>query len=179
MADKPKYSHIRDYKQYLERFPRTGALKVGSFYSYAYNFQLNYEWDELKFYDHMPLTFIFAIDTEHNHAIGINFHHMPVRPRLLWLNRVKTIAKHVQEEIQIRGLGGRPVYKISGLNYPRVYKVLAKSKIAIRRYRLNEIRFLRKIDVRFIDEVMRYYARTWLGVNIDQIRNRYLKYKVK
>jgi len=174
---KPNYKNIRAYLNYLKTFKLTNSIYPGRFYGYTYNFRKDYDWNELKFYDYMPLSFIFEIDPKTNSALGINFHHMPVRPRLLWINRVKQIAKRFEEEIQIKDYNSRPVYKIKGLNYPRVYKILLKSKIAIRRYKLDKMFYLRNIDLGNIDEVMRYYAKTYVAVNIDNIKQRYSDYK--
>ena len=164
---------------YLKGFKMTNRIYPGRFYAYNYNFKKDYDWDDLKFYDYMPLTFIFEIDPKTNTALGINFHHIPVRPRILWLNRVKQIAEMFDEEIKIKDYTKRPVYKISGLDYPRVYKVLLKSKIAIRRYKLNKIHYLRNIDIASIDEVMHYYAKTYVAVGISEIANRYSSYRPK
>jgi len=175
--EKPNYNNIRAYLNYLKSFKLTNSLYPGRFYAYSYNFKKDYPWDELKFYDYMPLTYIWEIDQKTNTAIGMNFHHMPVKARLLWINRIKQLSKHYGEEIRIKDYESRPVYKIQGLNYPRVYKVLMKSKIAIRRYKLDKMFYLRNVDLGSIDDVMRYYAKTYVAVNINHIKSRYSEYK--
>lgn len=176
---KPNYNSIAAYHRYLMQFPKTGNLQVGRFYAYLYNFSKDYPFEELKYYDFEPLTFVFSIGPG-EYFTGINFHHMPVRPRILWLNRVIKMARRVDTDISTRFTGGtgRPVWRIYGLNYPKVYKVLFKSKIAIRRYRFDRVGMLRTIPINDIDQVMHYYARTYYASNIKQIANRYRKYRL-
>jgi hypothetical protein len=173
---KPRYNSIQSYLKLLRKFPRTGQLQVGRFYCFSYKFLEEYDWEILRHFDFLPLTYIFSRTVKH--AIGINFHQIPPLPRQIWLSRVKQISQHVGEPIEIRGLlGGRPVYKIRGLNYPRVWQILRKTKVAIRKYRVNEIHQLRSIDLRVIDEVMKYFANTYVSSNIQNIRKRYNQYR--
>lgn len=178
MAEKPRYNSVGAYHRYLMNFPRTGNIQVGRFFTYLYDFSKDYPYKELKYYDFEPLTFIFSIGPG-EYFTGINFHHIPVRPRLLWLNRVIKLARRVDNNISTRFTGGtgRPVYRIYGLNYPLVYRILFKSKIAIRRYRFDRVSLLRAIPVNDVDQVMRYYARTYYGVGYEQIVSRYKKYR--
>jgi len=176
MEDDPNFKSISDYRHYIkETFDRIGTVRAGRFYLYFYNFATDYPWDELKFYDWMPLTYVWERDK--THFIGMNFHHMPVRPRLLWMGRVRKLAKQIDEAIAIKGLGGQPIWKIRNLNYPRVYQILRKSKIAIRRYRLDRVKDLRAVDIRYVEDVMHWIARTYMGVSVKTMTSRYLEYK--
>lgn len=172
------YTNVNEYLKYIkENFKTVGNVSAGKFFCFFYNFSREYKWSELKFYDFFPLSFIFERDGKY--AIGMNFHHVPERPRHIWIDRVRKISKHLDEQIMIKGLGGRPVYKIYNLNYPRVYKILMKSKIAIRRYRLDRISQLRAVDLAQLDETMKWVSKTYMGVTIKQIQQRYLNYKPK
>lgn len=175
-----QYASIVAYHRYLKKFKYVGNILPGRFYAYVYDFSKDYPYEELKFYDFEPISFIFEILPESNSFLGLNFHHMaPPQVRLLWLNRVIKFARLIDDPIQTKFTGGtgRPVFKIGGLNYPRVYQVLRKSKIAIRRYRMDRVSMLRAIPVNEIDEVMRYYSRTYYGTGIKQIIARYQNYK--
>jgi len=182
-SSKTNYGNIKAYMDYLKTFKLTQSIFPGRFYTYNYKFRKDYDWDDLKFYDFMPLAFIFEIDPQTNSAIGMNFHHMPVKARILWLNRLKKLAGQ-WEKLQVtdkeafgfKTQSNRPVYKITGLNYPRVYKILMKSKIAIRRYKLDKMFYLRNIDIGSLDEAMNYFAKTYVAVDINAIKSRYANY---
>lgn len=170
------YTNVNEYLKYIkDNFKLTGNINAGRFYHYFYNFSREYPWKELKFYDFFPLTFIFERDGKY--ALGLNFHHLSEKPRHIWLDRVRKLSKQLDEQIKIKGLGGRPVYKIYNLDYPRVYKILMKSKIGIRRYRLDRISQLRAVDLAQLDETMKWISKTYMGVTIKQIQKRYLQYK--
>lgn len=173
-----KYSDISEYFKFLNySFERTNNIQVGKFYSFTYHFDFwKYGWDNVKFYDWYPFSFIFEINAEKNYAVGLNFHHIPLIPRQIWLKRVLKLGSSIGSKVRIVQFGGRPVFKISGLNYPLVYKVLRKSKIAIRRYNLHKMEDIRAIPIKYVEETLRYYAKTYYGVGINQIWRRYNDY---
>ena len=167
-----------DYMDYLDtEFKTTTKLYPNRMYTYDYKFSQDYPYKELKFYDWKPLVYIFEIRGKY--AIGMNFHHIPPKARQIWFDRVEKLSKRLDNNIRIKGLGGRPVYKIHGLNYPRVYQVLQKSKISIRKYRFDRMSNVRDVDLRKFREVSSFFANTYFDVDISDIRKRYNIYKPK
>lgn len=166
---------IRDYMKFLrDNFKLTRSMRPGRFYTYNYNFSRDYPFEELKYYDFQPFVYIFEVSGKY--AIGINFHHIPVKARMMWFDRIERLSKRLDTTIRLKGLGGRPVYRLYGLNYPAVYQVLRKSKIAIRKYRLDRMVQIRAIDIRKFREVSSFFARTYFAVGIKEIIGRYQKY---
>jgi len=166
---------ISDYFKYLRtNFKFTRKIVPGRMYSYHYNFSKEYPREEVRLYDYEPLVFIFEVRGKY--ALGMNFHHMPPKPRMIWFDRISKLSRRLDETVRIRGLGGQPVYRIYGLNYPKVYQVLRKTKVAIRKYRLDRITNARAIDLRKFKEVSAFFARTYFDANIADIRMRYNKF---
>jgi hypothetical protein len=167
---------VTDYLKYLRtNFNKDTIIRPGRFYSYHYDFSRDYPIKELRFYDFEPL--IFCFETFGNYFLGLNFHHIPPKSRQIWFDRIEKISKELNTVVKMRGLGGRPIYRIYGLNYPKVYQVLRKSKIAIRKYRKDRVYHLRAIDIRKFREVSSFFANTYFDINVNEIISRYNKFR--
>lgn len=162
-----KYNNISEYKKFIrENFKAGGSLKLGGFYSYNYLFSLDEDFDKLKFYDWLPITLILDINIKNKTFSGLNFHHMPVKPRQIWLNRVKNLLPEKFES------GGIQYFKELS-NQNRALGILLKSKIAVRNYRFDRVRDIRSLEVDKLDEVIKFFAKSYFSVSIEQIKNRY------
>lgn len=166
------YGLITEYISYLKTFKRSATIRPGYFYLYNYAFYEHYPIEELKFYDYWPLTFVFQImrKPQGQYFLGMNFHHMPVKARQYWLNRVKRMARVYFEK------GG--VRRLPAFNYDNATKVMRKGKLTVRQYRNEAVRNLRIVPLEELDTLMKFYAKTYYGVTIAQVRAKYLRERV-
>jgi hypothetical protein len=172
MEDKIDYGSILEYIEYLDSFKKTSKISSGYFYTYHYNFHKHYPIEELKFYDWRPLSFVFSIVNEDKpYFYGLNFHHLPVKARQWWLRKVKSAASSYFEQGGIR--------RIPGLNYNTLQKIMKKGLFGVRKYRFEAVKELRIIRLEDLDEIMKFYGRTYYGVTIKQIQARYSKFRPK
>jgi hypothetical protein len=169
---KMDYGSIVEYNRYLNGFKRAKTLRAGYFYVYKYNFYKNYPIQELKYYDYRPLVFIFNVTNRENgkYFIGINFHHLPVKARQFWLRKLQSIAK------RYFNMGG--VQRIPGLNYDTLQKVMKKSIFGVRQYRANAIKDLREIPLDKLEDIMKFYAKTYYGITIREVQAKYNQFRI-
>jgi hypothetical protein len=162
--------NIRSYLKFLDAtaIPAT-TIGLGKFYSYWYKFDTNVDYDELKFYDYFPLVYAFGYTK--NGFYGLNFHHLPPKARQIWLSRIIDISP---DNFDKEGETQMPY-----LDCPSVYRIMIKSKIGVRRYRYDRLNTLRVIERQHINNTMKFVAKTYFNVGINQIRARYLNYRPK
>jgi hypothetical protein len=166
----PRLNNLSSYRKYIrENLKVTKDFKLGGFYSYNYKFSLDYEFDKLKFFDWLPISFIMNINMEKKTFVGLNLHHMPVKSRQIWLSRLK---KRYPNKFEIGGI--KLLRELADEDLAT--KLLLKSKIAIRNYRFDRVRDLRIISLDQIEEIIRFYSNTYFAVNMNQINNRYNQY---
>jgi len=171
----PNYGGINDYVKYLKtEFKPEGTIIPGRFYTMNYKFSLDYKDDKLKFYDFMPLYYCF--EKWDGGVVGMNFHHMPIQARTVWLDRVRNMSSQIDAMIPYIDFRNPRIYRIPGLNYPQVYKLLMKTKIAIRRYRYDRMYDVRAVPLQNVWEVLHFYSRTYFGCTIKDIDQRWLHY---
>jgi hypothetical protein len=170
-----KYNRLREYERYLRlNFPSVKTIGVNRFYVYDYIFFLSYPYSELKYYDWKVLGYCFR--QTKSHIWCLNFHHIPVTQRWHWMENVRKLSKKLQEDLPFINFDDARLTRIPGLNYPLVWKVLKKSKIAIRCYRKEAILNLRQVYLKDFSEVSRYCAKTYFDVGIKAIDARYASY---
>ena len=170
MAD-GQYININEYILYLRKnFRRSNNLKTGLMYSYQYMFNKDpkfqkADYDKVKFYDFCPLTFVFDINSDTDTFFGLNFHHLPIKARRLWLTRVMKISK-----IQFRKPGAN---RIPFLMYHQLKSMFRKSTFGVRQYKWDRIKDMRIIPNERWEEVIEYYSRTYYGVTLRAVQNKY------
>jgi len=170
------YGRIVEYNNFLKTFPRASKIQTGYFYTYSYEFKTNYPKSELKYYDFKPLCFIFkrfkferkVEKTQGVCSVGLNFHHLPIKARQWWLNKIKVVAFKYFEK------GG--IIKIPGLNEDTLPRIMKKSSFGFRNYDEINISNLRQIRLEDLDEVMKFYGKTYYGVTIKQIQAKYANF---
>ena len=162
------YIDINDYLKYLnESTQRVSSLQLGAFYTYNYNFYKDKRpYDEVKFYDKVPLIFLFDFKKSKNGSnlfFGLNFHHLPVKSRQIWLSRIKKIHSQAMQKNK----------RMNTVDYRQLFYMFKKSTIGVRQYRLEAVSRNRRVPTDNLDEIMKYYAKTYYGVTYDQVASKY------
>ena len=173
---KSKYRNINEYLGYIEHtFQRAGNVKPGSLYTYKYDFLMNPEnknlpHGEIKFWDFFPLTYVFAVNQKQRTFTGLNMHRLPLEERLFWLDR---ITKMYDDKFKIKEANQLPIIYYEALKGIGVYK---KSTIwATRQYALYRGFDYRIIPLEYWNELFKFYASTFYGVNMNQVASKYRK----
>jgi hypothetical protein len=168
------YSNLNKYIRYInESFEPRQKLFIGSFYSYVYELtqedKINIPYNKLKFYDLMPLTYFFDVHPKHPHLLrGINFHHLPINIRLLYLTKMKKITESAfNRDTRLLILNE---YRILLNMYRKA------TRASIRNYDVSKIRDARKIPNSKIQETLNWYASTHYGIGIGMVESRYLRF---
>jgi len=159
---------INDYIRYLKDFERTGNLIRGRLYTYNYLFNKapnfkNKEWETIKFYDWMPCTFVFDINSKAKSFTGINLHFLPVQSRKIWLSRLAKTNPSRNDRIPLK--------------YDQLKLMMMKSKFGIRQYNMGRVQQLRVVPFEYYRDLFEFSAKTYLGVTLDWVSNRYRQYK--
>jgi hypothetical protein len=168
MAD--SFENIKEYVKYLRTFPLSRRIFLGSFYSFVYDFDKeNKSFNEIKYYDLMPLVFITGRHEKYPNLIqGINFHHMPLNVRNKYIEIIKTLVKEDFEKDK---------RLVSIARYDLLVKMFRKAtKIAVRNYYIENISDLRKVENSDIEKTLKYYANTYYGINISNMERNYIRY---
>jgi hypothetical protein len=174
-TDTKGLGHLGHYKKYIEFFDRASIVLSGYMYAYYYMFQRKgVPQEKLRFYDWWPLTFVFQVDFKERRFYGLNFHHLPVRTRLIWLARIKRLyaAKFPTDEIKRNFLTPKRI----PMTYKRLVLILIKSKYGIRQYRMDRVRKLRIVPNTQWEQAMRYFSKTYYRVTYEQKVNDYNRY---
>ena len=160
------YTSIRKYFDYVNSVSTvTNKFIPGYFYSYEYRYdRKDKTYFDLKFYDRFPLVFLIGKGPGENTYIGLNFHQIPVRSRLIWLTKFDKICDILKEDV-------RAVYR-----YEFLKAMFKKATFGVRVYRVDRVFKLRKIDSREMQEISRFYSKTYHGANIDLIDMRYAQH---
>jgi len=169
------YADLSEYRRKLLQYPKisVGAMRTGSMYAYYYDFDVEqYSLDILKYFDHMPLTFITQIIIKHNMLQGINLHHMPLEIREVWYKRIMFVI-HIGRLLQM----GKKIDRVSWLNYQRMVMIFRDSKYAVRNYKIDNIKEVRQIPLDQIDNLINYYARTYYGASYSQVVTQFKQQK--
>lgn len=162
-----------DYKsvsEYLKKADEVGnratVIRKGRFYAYQYVFNKDNSFNEIKFWDVFPLTFVFEV--KGRYFWGLNFHHIPRQSRLIWLARIKKIY-----EMQIENDKA-----LTSLNYSRLFSAFKKATYGIRQYRIDRVKSLKRIATPDqVDELMRIVSDTYYGVNATAVFQKYAQFK--
>jgi hypothetical protein len=168
------YADINDYIKYLhENSERVGTLQLGAFYTYNYDFYKDKRpYEEVKFYDRIPLIFLFDFKKAKNGSnlfIGLNFHHLPVKARQIWLSRIRSYYTQLMESNK----------RLNTIDYKQLFYVHKKAILGVRQYRLEAVSRNRRIATTDLDEILKYYSKTYYGVTYDQVANKYRTTKAR
>jgi len=179
MAFRPKpkseFGVLAKYVKFIkDNFPRAKVIRPGEFYAYTYRFdKTQYPYSELKFWDVMPLVFVYELHkNKENEKMfrAINFHHAPVRPRQIWLNRTINLTGEAFER-------NKRLTRLA--SWQRLFVMMKKiSKKTVRQYYLKRMIQPRHIPNDRVEEVIRYYARTYYGISISQVEAQYLIFRL-
>jgi len=166
----PRFLNINKYIQHIRKtYKRINLIQKGNLYTYTYlfNHAPNFDkqdYEKIKFYDYMPVTFIFDIDEKNKTFTGINFHHLPVASRLIWLNRLKKMRGKLFEQEGVN----RVILRYGVLKF-----LMKKSIFGIRKYRMDRTRELRIVPNQQWEELLSIYSRTYFGVTLAQVEQKY------
>lgn len=163
--DPRKYASISGYVRFLRKgSKRATTIKPGMIFAYRYHPIKSTPWKKLRFYDKVPLVFVVRVDRTTGHFWGINFHHMSIRARQFWfdklIRRYKTIEKGVN-------------YQVRTLDYNGLFRFMPKSVLAYRTYKIDSVRDFRFVPYRTFDEALKYYANTYFGSTYIEVASRY------
>ncbi len=168
------FRSINDYIKQIRTFKRAANIFTGQLYAYNYlftkapNFE-SAEFDVVKFYDFYPATFVFDVNRETKTFHGLNFHHMPVKARKLWLTRVQKI---VPKPFETSG-----VTRIRNLTFPKLKVLFKKSMFGVRQYRMDRVRQLRIVPNQDWEELFEFFAKTYFGVTLAQVEAKYRSFR--
>lgn len=172
----PQFLTINKYIQFLRKnYKRTKIIHRGFLYTYPYFFNRapgfkEEDFEKIKFYDFFPLVFVFDVNRKNKTFVGLNFHHLPVKSRQIWLKRVQKIRKNIFE----REGTNRVILKYNTLKF-----LVKKSMFGIRQYRFDRIGELRMIPNQDWEKLFSLYGRTYYGVSLRQIEDKYKRFVPK
>lgn len=165
------YNNAREYLEYIKDFPRVTEPKVGRFICFTYAFHVNPYYKKnpkaKKYLDFQPCDLCFASDPEKKLFYCINVHNMPVKSRILLLNKIKKDYEQAFEKKRAR---------IPGINYEKLLRYLKKIGVAVRCYREDRVVIMREIPADKIEETFRYYANFFYNSTFQAVENKYKAY---
>lgn len=162
---------LSSYIRYLLTNTRPAQM-IRPFKFYAFDYAFDKEtrpYEEIRFWDMMPLVFVFDAykHKEGYNLVGINFHHLPVISRQIWLSRIKKIQGD-----------SFPNNRLLRMTYKQLWKMFIKaSRYGVRQYRIERATRIRVIENIQMDEVMKFYANTYYGATYRNIEANYKKYR--
>jgi len=163
-----EFAILLKWRDFYLSFDRSTMIRPGSFYQYWYR-GLQDRID-VPLEDKTPLVFIYEVDYQKRIAKGLNFHHIPVNIRTEWLLIMRQrFPKQFESDERFNAFIGEERYK----SLWRAFKWAANA--SVRQYRMENIKFLRKIPNNRIAEAFKFYARTYNNASISQIEQRFLK----
>jgi len=167
--DRATYGVLQRYIEHLKQFPRTRIMRPGYFYAFTYKIDRTLPYEKIKFYDLMP--FVFSYDKykdkgDNDMIRGLNFHHLPIAARQFWLDRVMEVSKEqINEDKRLLRL----------IRYQRLHFLYKKAANACtRHYRMNRIFAMRRIPNTAVEETLKFYARTYYGINIGIVEKNFI-----
>jgi hypothetical protein len=168
------YNNARTYLDFIKQFPRSPKPRVGKFICFTYNFHTNPYYidhpEKKKYLDFQPFDLVIAVRPQKGTFMCVNFHHLPVITRQIFLAKLKKdYTANFENEDRRRTV-------IPGINYKKLFKYLKKIGVAVRCYRFERVMSLREVPVDMIDETMKFYANFYYKSNYKAIVTRYVDY---
>tara|TARA_R110000765_G_scaffold149893_1_gene252556 strand:+ start:1501 stop:2064 length:564 start_codon:yes stop_codon:yes gene_type:complete len=175
----PKYKSLSDYKLFISKNSKlTSKVIPGYFYTFDYSYNIDKinksakRKDQMSYYDRKPLAFIFNYYKSKDGKIiaeGLNFHHMPVRSRLLLLNIFSKIAPSTTSKDFRITLSPDSMKKL-------IKRLFIKSKFVFRQYSINRIQRPMQITYSDMKELSRYTPETFESRQFDEVILNYKLY---
>lgn len=174
MATRKKFDvrGLTDYIKAINDFPMSTKLEPGKFYSYGYQFDKGAPYDQLRFYDYHPLTYIYWVGKSKSGkpiAMGINFHRLPVQIRYTLINKI-----FKAENVDPTTVTARKRLKQT---YETLKPFLKKIKFAVRMYRIDRMRKTRTVHLRYVRQLLTFYPETLYKATIRELFDEYLQFK--
>jgi len=172
---KSEFGNLARYVRFVkDNFPIAKVIRPGNFYVCVYRFNRKTEpYSVLKFYDIYPFIFVYELHKNKDKDKmfrGINFHHVPIRSRKLWLGRTKRLIGESFDE-------NKRLIRLAA--WQRLFVMMKKlSKASVRQYYLKRVVQPRLVPNDRVDELLNYYAKTYYGVSINQIEAQYLLFRL-
>lgn len=174
-----KYKSLSGYKLFVSKNSKLSSRVIpGFFYTFDYSYDFNKNGkspkrkDQISYYDRKPLAFIFNYyKTKDGNVMaeGLNFHHMPVRSRLLLLNVFTKIAPFTTNKDFRITLSPDSVKKL-------IKRLFIKSKFVFRQYSINRIQRPMQIAYSDMKELSRYIPETFESRQFDEVVLNYKLY---
>lgn len=166
-----KVQGLQDYLKVIQGFPKVKMPLPGYFYSYAYAFAKTDTWSKLRLYDYHPLAFIYWMERKNGniYAWGINFHRLPVQIRLQLLNKIFSMSGINPTSVTAR--------KRLLWNFQRMKPLLKKLSFAVRLYRVDRMRNIRGISLRYVKQLMVFYPETLYRARVADLFSAYKTFK--
>lgn len=137
----------------------------GYFFSYDYNFSLDYPKEVVDYFDKTPL--ILCFNAWAGYTLGINFHFIPVLSRSWLLSRIKAMNPEA-----FKKSGYNKVY----VSYSTLQSIMKKSKYAVRLYRNDRIENLKAVTNKQMEELVKYSPPNYYKVSVAKVMERYRDY---
>lgn len=137
----------------------------GYFFSYDYNFSLDYPKEVVDYFDKTPL--ILCFNTHAGYTLGINFHFIPVLSRSWLLSRIKAMNPEAFK---------KDGYNKVNITYATLQSIMRKSKYAVRLYRNDRIENLKAVTNKQMEELVKYSPPNYYKVSVSKVMERYRNY---
>lgn len=166
-----RLKRLPSYLKYTrEQGEETSLVRPGFFYTYNYRFNLNpmfpkLSFEEIRFYDWFPLSFIYDAYKEKATGKlvyrGLNFHHLPVRARRLWLTRLRKVIgeDEFNEDMQIHQM----------VDYDKLFYLFRKATFGVRNYRRERMFNIKRVSHNKIDDYMSFASKTYFSSTLTQV----------
>lgn len=171
LLEKPKdFKSITEYNNILKKYKTkiNTRVKAGYFYSFDYDFSLDYDKDVVKYFDTKPLDLIFTVK-DSNHFYGLNFHFLPLMTRSWFLNKLKSMNSKKMDS-------DKPEQLI--ISYNTITSIMKKSKYCVRQYRNDRVSKLKELPAKEMFELVKYQIESFYAVYYDEVLNRHRTYKI-
>lgn len=169
-----KFNNLKSYLKLVQTFPKAPFPKAGQFICFNYFFHLNPLYkdrpDLKKYLDFFPLDLCIAVQPKKKSFMCINFHALPLKAREFLLKILKRTYPSQMENDRIR---------IPGLSYKKLFRMLKKIGVSVRKYIFQRVRQLRYVPGDQLEIALKFFAQTWYASNYRGIQSRYNKYRPK
>lgn len=163
-----KFDSLDEYSSKLSKFKTTKKVEIKGAYSYLYDYSTDYDFETLKYFDFFPLTILFNENGKGN-VWGLNFHHLPLLTRSWLLSRLKSGQPH--------NFKNKNNFSLN-ISYLTLKSILRKSPLAVRQYRIDRMRDIRKIPNVELQELVKYSPPTFHAVDFPAVVRKYSSTKI-
>jgi hypothetical protein len=120
--------------------------------------------EETRFYDWFPLCFIYDAYKSKDHELiyrGLNFHHIPVRARRLWMTRLRKFIgdDELNDDERIKQM----------IQYKELFYLFRKATFGIRQYRRDRMFEIRRVPANKLDDYMSFASKTYFSATLSEV----------